>query len=111
MGLSAASAGRSSRTRAGMSLDRTAVLFCIATNSWSVIEASGLTAPGAGRGRGRRGGARALEQRLERPLGAGARARILHEARGVRIAEHDRLQLVGELLAVQIRCELALLDG
>src|SRR5882672_7276015 len=79
---------------------------------------SGLAAPaagGGGRGRcvaalGGRGAGRA-DEGVERAVGTRAGARVAHEARGVHEAEADALALLGELLAVEVGAEVALLHG
>src|SRR5437016_12322423 len=66
-----------------------------------------LVAPAAGGGVGR--GARGANERLESGVGPGARFRIPHESRGVDEAQTDSLAIVGELLAVEVSAEVALL--
>src|SRR5207249_1526234 len=56
------------------------------------------------------GRARRLHERLERAVGARARLGILEQTRGLAVRERDAVQVVGELLAVEVRIEVAFLD-
>jgi hypothetical protein len=85
------------------------VLFNIEMYSQSVMAGSpfGSAAPAAGGVVGR--GARGANKRLESSVGPGARFRISHESRGADEAQADSLAIVGELLAVEVAAEVALL--
>src|SRR5437867_868825 len=77
---------------------------------------SGLAAPAArhGGGRIRSGTARraaALQQGLEGQGGPRVRSGVAHQAGGVHERQADPLAVVGELLAVEIGAEVALVDG